>query len=103
MNPSEINSSPSVAIAGATGAVGKELIGCLEKRQFPMSRVHLLASQRSAGRTLRFRGRNVPIDTLDDDSFLGIDLAFFATDSDTAKTFVPAAVKAGAVVIDNSS
>jgi aspartate-semialdehyde dehydrogenase len=99
----KINSEPSVAIAGASGAVGKELIKCLEKRRFPVSRLRLLASQRSAGRTMNFRDQTVPIEALGADSFAGIELAFFATDSDTAKAFAPAAVRAGAAVIDNSS
>lgn len=103
MKSRSINPNPRVAIAGATGAVGKELISCLEKRRFPLSQLRPLASQRSSGRTLAFRGQELPIDTLDTDSFTGIDLALFATDADTAKTFVPAAVKAGAVAIDSSS
>ena len=93
----------SVAIAGATGAVGKELIGCLERRQFPVARLKLLASERSAGKTLPFRGDQLPVETLSGDSFAGIDLALFATDSKLSKEFVPLAVKAGAVAIDNSS
>jgi aspartate-semialdehyde dehydrogenase len=94
---------PSVAIAGATGAVGKELVSCLEKRRFPVSHLRLLASQRSAGRALPFRGRDLQVETLDAKSFAGIDIVLFATDSDTAITFVPIAVEVGAIAIDNSS
>jgi aspartate-semialdehyde dehydrogenase len=93
----------TVAIAGATGAVGKELIGCLERRNFPVSRLKLLASERSAGKTITFRGEAVAVETLAENSFAGIDVALFATDSALSKTFVPIAVRAGAVAIDNSS
>ncbi|WP_293907842.1 aspartate-semialdehyde dehydrogenase [Phenylobacterium sp.] len=95
--------NPSVAIVGATGAVGGELIRCLEDRAFPLSRLRLLASQRSAGRALSFRGAPAPVETLDADSFRGIDLALFAADTATARTYAPHATAAGAVVIDNSS
>ena len=99
----KINLRPSVAIAGATGAVGNELIKCLEKRQFPVSRLRLLASQRSAGRALHFRDQELPVEALSAESFRDVELALFATDTETAKTFVPIAVTSGAVVIDNSS
>jgi len=93
----------SVAIAGATGAVGKELIGCLERRHFPVSQLKLLASERSAGKALAFRSEQVPIETLSNDSFDGIDLALFATDSKLSRQYVPIAVQSGAIAIDNSS
>jgi aspartate-semialdehyde dehydrogenase len=95
--------SPAVAIAGATGAVGAELIHCLEKRRFPLSSLRLLASPRSAGKTLKFRGEDVPVEVLGENSFKGIDIVLFSAGSDAAKKYTPFAVKAGAVVIDNSS
>jgi len=97
------NKPRNVAIAGATGAVGKELIGCLERRNFPVASLKLLASERSAGKTMAFKGKQIAIETLDANSFKGIDIALFATDSALSRTFVPIAVKEGAVAIDNSS
>ncbi len=94
---------PNVAIVGATGAVGVELIQCLEARDFPVSRLKLLASPRSAGKRLPFRGGWLTVDALDDSSFDEIDLAFFSAGSGTSKTYAPRAVAAGAVVVDNSS
>jgi aspartate-semialdehyde dehydrogenase len=96
-------STPSVAIVGATGAVGQELIGCLERRKFPLSRLKLLASARSAGKKALFRGTEHAIEVLDENAFQGVDIALFAADSDTAKAFAPLAVQAGATVVDNSS
>ena len=95
--------NPAVAIVGATGAVGVELIHCLEARGFPAASLTLLASARSAGKTLRYRGEDLPVQILADDSFAGVHLALFAADADTALTYAPLAVAAGAVVIDNSS
>ncbi len=96
-------SNPNVAVVGATGAVGAELIGCLESRAFPVGELRLLASQRSAGIEMNFRGRRTPVSALDGLSFEGVDLALFAADAETARTFAPIAREAGAVVIDNSS
>jgi aspartate-semialdehyde dehydrogenase len=93
----------NVAIAGATGAVGKELISCLERRNFPVKALKLFASERSAGRQLLFRGGTLAVEPLHAHAFEGIDVALFATDATTAKDYVPVAVKAGAIVIDNSS
>ena len=92
-----------VAIAGATGAVGTEFLQLLESREFPLASLRLLASERSAGRLLSFRGRPHPVDLLTEDSFKGIDIAFFSAGGSRSKEFAPAAVRAGAVVIDNSS
>ena len=92
-----------VAIAGATGAVGTEFLQLLESREFPLASLRLLASERSAGRPLTFRGRPHPVDLLTEDSFKGIDIAFFSAGGSRSKEFAPAAVRAGAVVIDNSS
>jgi aspartate-semialdehyde dehydrogenase len=92
-----------VAIVGATGAVGIELLRVMERRKFPIANLRLLASARSAGRRLEFRGNEFPVAALEPDSFAGIDLVFFSAGSETAKRFAPLARAAGAVVIDNSS
>src|SRR5215813_10214094 len=86
-----IHPSPSVAIVGATGAVGTELIACLERRQFPVSRLKLLASARSVGRTARFQGRDIPVDAVDAMSFEGVDVALFSAGSAAAKAHARAA------------
>jgi aspartate-semialdehyde dehydrogenase len=95
--------SLSVAIVGATGAVGGELIRVLEARGTPVRSLRLLASARSAGRTLDFHGQPVAVEALGDDSFEGVDLALFAADADTARAYAPRARAAGALVVDNSS
>lgn len=92
-----------VAIAGATGAVGTEFLRLLEQREFPLRSLRLLASSKSAGQRLRFRGRDHEVRELTEDSFEGIDVAFFSAGGTRSKQFAPAAVRAGAVVIDNSS
>jgi aspartate-semialdehyde dehydrogenase len=92
-----------VAIVGATGAVGIELLHVMERRDFPVADLRLLASPRSAGKSLEFRGQDFSIAALSQDSFGGIDLAFFSAGAGTAKQFGPIARRAGAVVIDNSS
>jgi aspartate-semialdehyde dehydrogenase len=94
---------PVVAIAGATGAVGVELMACLEQRKFPLSELRLLASARSAGKKMQFRGADVSVQELTDDSLKGVDIALFSAGGAQSKRFAPAAVKAGAVVVDNSS
>jgi aspartate-semialdehyde dehydrogenase len=94
---------PNVAIAGATGAVGVEMIKTLEKRNFPLSSLRLLASSRSVGKTLPFRGEEIAVEELTEDCFEGIDIALFSAGGSRSKAFAAAAVKAGAVVIDNSS
>jgi aspartate-semialdehyde dehydrogenase len=93
----------NVAIAGATGAVGTEFLRLLEERPFPLASLRLLASARSAGRTLPFRGKDVPVEELMDRSFNGIDIAFFSAGGSRSRQFGPIAAEAGAVVIDNSS
>jgi aspartate-semialdehyde dehydrogenase len=95
--------SPVVAIAGATGAVGVELMACLEQRKFPLSELRLLASARSAGKTMKFRGGDLPVRELTDQSLEGVDIALFSAGGAQSKRFAPAAVRAGAVVVDNSS
>jgi aspartate-semialdehyde dehydrogenase len=96
-------SAPVVAIVGATGAVGVELIRCLEERRFPLSELRLFASARSAGKTLPFRGQQVAVRELKEDSFRGVDVALFSAGGGTSKRFGPLAVEQGAVVVDNSS
>jgi aspartate-semialdehyde dehydrogenase len=95
--------APVVAIVGATGAVGVELIGCLEQRRFPLSELRLLASARSAGKTLPYRGEPLPVRELEESSFRGVDVALFSAGGGISKRFAPLAVEQGAVVIDNSS
>ena len=92
-----------VAVVGATGAVGGQMIELLEERKFPVEALLPLASVRSAGGTVTFRGNALTIEELTGDSFNGIDLALFSAGSDVSKEHAPIAVKAGAVVIDNSS
>ncbi len=92
-----------VAIVGATGAVGIEMIKTLEKRNFPVGKLTLLASARSAGKTLPFRGENIVIAELREDSFTGVDIALFSAGASISKKFAPFAVQAGAVIVDNSS
>ncbi len=98
-----MKSNPHVAIVGATGAVGVEMLKTLEARKFPLSRLTLLASARSAGKKLGFRGEEIEVRELAQDSFTGIDLALFSAGGETSKEFAPVAVRAGCVVIDNSS
>jgi len=92
-----------VAIAGATGAVGAEFLRILEDREFPLASVRLLASERSVGREIRFRGRDHRVELLSEGSFDGCDIAFFSAGASRSRAFAPAAVRAGAIVIDNSS
>jgi aspartate-semialdehyde dehydrogenase len=93
-----------VAIVGATGAVGVELMKVLVRREFPVGRLTLLASARSAGKTFDFQGESVPISELrDEHSFEGVDIALFSAGASTSRRFAPLAVQAGAVVVDNSS
>jgi len=93
----------NVAVAGATGAVGNQMIRCLEERNFPIRSIKLLASKRSVGRELRFRGDLMPVEELTDESFAGVDVALFSAGGDTSLRFAPLAAQAGCVVVDNSS
>jgi len=93
----------TVAIVGATGAVGVEMIKVLERRQFPVGKLVLLASVRSVGKTLPFHGEPVAMQELTEDSFAGVDIALFSAGGGISRKFSPFAVKAGAVVVDNSS
>lgn len=92
-----------VAIVGATGAVGQEMMDILAERSFPVSELRLLASERSAGRKLQFRGEKIPVIALGKNSFSGIDIALFSAGAARSREFTPYAVEAGAVVVDNSS
>ncbi len=92
-----------VAIVGATGAVGIELLRVMERRAFPVEAMRLLASPRSIGKKLPFRDKVYPVEALTEDSFSDIDLAFFSAGSGTARQFASLAAKAGAIVVDNSS
>jgi aspartate-semialdehyde dehydrogenase len=98
-----MSQNPHVAVVGATGAVGIEMIRTLEKRAFPVRRLTLLASARSAGKRLTFRGQEVPVQELKQDSFAGIDVALFSAGAGISRQFAPDAAKAGCVVIDNSN
>ena len=95
--------SKHVAIVGATGAVGVEMIQCLERRGFPVGKLTLLASARSAGKKLKFKGEDITIQELTPESFAGVDIALFSAGGGISRDFAPYAVKAGAVVVDNSS
>ena len=95
--------NPVVAIVGATGAVGAEFIGCLTERNFPVGKLKALASARSAGKTLDFRGQKIVVEELTEKSFDGVDIALFSAGGSISRKFAPIAVKAGAVVVDNSS
>jgi len=94
---------PVVAIVGASGAVGAVLIECLAARNFPLSELRLLASSRSAGKTVPFRGQNLEIHELTDHSFDGVDIALFSAGAGLSRHYASIAVASGAVVIDNSS
>ena len=92
-----------MAVVGATGAVGIEMIRTLERRNFPVGKLTLLASARSVGKKLTFRGTEVAVTELTHDSFLGVDIALFSAGGSISREFAPSAVKAGTVVVDNSS
>ena len=93
----------TVAVLGATGAVGQEMISILQERNFPVGKLIPLASARSAGKTMKFRGEDVIIREACDEAFEGVDIVLGAAENDIAKKFAPAIVKAGAVFVDNSS
>ncbi|MDL2267063.1 aspartate-semialdehyde dehydrogenase [Desulfovibrio sp. OttesenSCG-928-G15] len=97
-----MSTSLTVAVAGATGAVGREMLSTLESRDFP-AKVIALASSRSAGTTVPFKGGELPVQEMTEDSFKGVDIALFSAGGSTSERFAPHAVKAGCVVVDNSS
>ncbi len=96
-------SSPNVAVVGATGAVGVEFLQCLEARNFPMSELRLLASARSKGKKMKFKGTDIVIQELTPESFKGIDIALFSAGGSISRELCPVAAKAGAIAVDNSS
>jgi aspartate-semialdehyde dehydrogenase len=98
-----MNANPHVAVVGATGAVGVEMIKTLERKKFPVRQLTLLASARSVGKTMTFRGETVVVKELTHDAFTGIDLALFSAGGSISREYAPLAVKAGCVVVDNSS
>lgn len=93
----------TVAVLGATGAVGREMLKILEERNFPVGKLIPLASARSVGRTVTFRGQEVPVQEARDEAFRGVDLVLGAAENDIARRFAPAIVASGAVFVDNSS
>ncbi len=93
----------NLAVAGATGAVGNQMIRCLEEADFPVRSVRFLASSRSVGRTLRFKGELIAVEELKEDSFKGMDIALFSAGGGTSEKYAPYAAKDGCVVVDNSS
>jgi aspartate-semialdehyde dehydrogenase len=92
-----------VAIVGATGAVGIEMMKTLEKRKFPVGKLTLLASPRSVGKLLPFHGEDIAVEELTEDAFKGVDVALFSAGGSISKKFAPFATQAGAIVVDNSS
>jgi len=98
-----MNRRPHVGVVGATGAVGIEMIKTLEKRNFPVGKLTLLASKRSVARKLNFCGEDIAVEELTETSFAGIDLALFSAGASLSKEFAPIAARAGCVVIDSSS
>ena len=99
----KVKNDPVVAIAGVTGAVGAEFIATMDRRAFRVGKLKALASARSAGNTIDFRGQKIVIGELNENSFDGVDIALFSAGSAIARKFAPIAMRAGAVVVDNSS
>ena len=93
----------NVSVVGATGAVGRRMLATLEERNFPVSRLSALASARSVGQKLSFRGEEIVVKELLEDSFIGEDIALFSAGSSISKKYAPISVKSGCVTIDNSS
>ncbi len=92
-----------VAVVGATGAVGNEMMLTLEQRDFPVEKLRLFASERSEGKTLEFQGKEIAVEALKENSFKGIDIALFSAGAERSKVWAPVAAKSGCVVVDNSS
>lgn len=93
----------NVAVVGATGAVGQEFLRLFESRSFPVGSLRLLASSRSVGKSYRFRGEEIAVEAVSEAAFAGVDVAFFSAGASRSREFVPAALAAGALVVDNSS
>ena len=98
-----MKSEPVIAVIGATGLVGREMLAVIGEREFPYSDLKAFASERSVGEVIEFGDEELNVETLDESSFEGVDIALFATDGETASKFVPIAAEAGAICIDNSS
>ncbi|HMK56880.1 MAG TPA: aspartate-semialdehyde dehydrogenase [Dissulfurispiraceae bacterium] len=92
-----------VAVVGATGAVGNEMIATLEQRDFPVEKLRLFASERSVGKSLEYRGKKIAVETINENSFKGIDIALFSAGAERSKNWAPVAARSGCIVIDNSS
>jgi len=92
-----------IAVAGATGAVGREILECLEERDFPVDDIRLLASERSVGKVIPFQGREISVELLEPSAFEGMDIALFSAGGETSLKIAPAAADQGCIVIDNSS
>ena len=92
-----------VAVVGATGAVGNEIVKILEERRFPLERLRLLASERSVGKEIPFQGKAVPVELLTEESFAGIQIGLFSAGGSVSEKFAPIAAAAGCVVVDNTS
>ncbi|MDP3181187.1 MAG: aspartate-semialdehyde dehydrogenase [Desulfobaccales bacterium] len=92
-----------VAVVGATGAVGRQMVACLEERQFPVAELKPLASDRSLGKSVTFKGREIPVEVLTKEAFAGVEIALFSAGGSISKEYGPIAAQAGAVVVDNSS
>src|SRR5215472_11252869 len=99
----DMKNEPVIAIAGVTGAVGAEFIATMDRRKFPVRRLKALASARSAGKILNFRGQEVVVEEFNERSFEGVDIALFSAGGSISRKFAPLAVRSGAVVVDNSS
>jgi aspartate-semialdehyde dehydrogenase len=93
----------NVAVVGATGAVGNEMVKILEERKFPVKNLKLLASERSIGKTLEFKGEEIPVEVLDEKSFEGVEIALFSAGGSVSLKYAPIAAKEGCIVIDNTS
>jgi len=93
----------NVAVAGATGAVGNQMVACLEERDFPVKTLKLLATAKSVGRKLRFKGEEIPVEELTEASFKGVDIGIFSAGGAASQQFAPAAARVGCVVVDNSA
>lgn len=93
----------TVAVVGATGAVGNEMVATLEQRKFPVKSLKLLASERSIGKTLTYKGKEIPVDELKEDSFEGIEIGLFSAGGSISQKFAPLAWQSGCVVVDNTS
>lgn len=92
-----------VAVVGATGAVGNEIIKILEERNFPVGKLKLLASERSLGKSLEYKGESLPVEVLKEDSFTGVQIGLFSAGGSISEKFAPLAAQAGCVVVDNTS